>query len=86
MPMVFAPIMLQALLDRCAATIPGWIDRARHNPSTLPVLKEFAAAIIRWRDGSVLYIKLLDRGLVDNYGLSEFIIALLSAEPPHGPR
>ena len=31
------------------------------------------------------YIKLLDGGLVDNYGLSGFTIARLSANTPYGP-
>jgi NTE family protein len=39
----------------------------------------------RHRDGSVPFIKLLDGGLVDNYGLSGFTIARLSAETPYGP-
>ena len=85
MPVVFAPIVLQSFPDRCAARIPDWIDRAQNNPIAPPILKESAAAIIRYRDGSAPYIKLLDGGLVDNYGLSGFTIARLSADTPYGP-
>ena len=55
----------------------------RQSPSRAP--QELASAIARYRDGSVPYIKLLDGGLVDNYGLSGFTIARLSAETPYGP-
>jgi NTE family protein len=85
MPVVFSPIVLQTFPDQCTSKIPDWIDRAQHTPSTSPILKESAAAIIRYRDGSVPYIKLLDGGLVDNYGLSGFTIARLSAQTAYGP-
>ena len=85
MPVVFAPVVLQSFPDRCTAKIPDWIERAQNNPSSPPILKESAAAIMRYRDGSVPYIKLLDGGLVDNCGLSGFTVARLSAETPYGP-
>jgi NTE family protein len=85
MPVVFAPIVLQTFPNQCAAKIPDWIERAQNNPGAPPILKESAAAIARYRDGSVPFIKLLDGGLVDNYGLSGFTIARLSADTPYGP-
>jgi NTE family protein len=85
MPVVFAPIVLAAFPDKCATKVPAWIEKARSNPAAPPILKEAADAIGRYRDGSVHYIKLLDGGLVDNYGLSGFTIARLSAETPYGP-
>jgi NTE family protein len=48
-------------------------------------LRSFANAIARYRNGDIPYIKLLDGGLVDNFGLSGFTIARLSAETPYGP-
>jgi NTE family protein len=85
MPVVFAPVVLRTFPDRCTAKIPEWIERAQNNPGAPPILKESAAAIARYRDGSVPFIKLLDGGLVDNYGLSGFTVARLSAETPYGP-
>jgi NTE family protein len=85
MPVVFAPIVLTSYANRCRASIPNWITAAQNNASAPPLLKELASAIARYRDGSVPYIKLLDGGLVDNYGLSGFTIARLSAETPYGP-
>jgi NTE family protein len=49
------------------------------------MLKAFANAMASYRDGAVPYIKLLDGGLVDNYGLSGFTIARLSSDTPYGP-
>jgi NTE family protein len=66
MPVIFAPIVLRTFPDRCAGKEPGWMERAQNNPGAPPILKESAAAIARYRDGSVPYIKLLDGGLVDN--------------------
>ena len=49
------------------------------------MLKSFAEANARYRDGSMRYVKLLDGGLVDNYGLSGFSIGLLAAQRPFEP-
>ncbi len=49
------------------------------------MLNSFAIAIGRYHDGSMPYIKLLDGGLVDNYGLAGFTIARLSSDTPYGP-
>ncbi len=85
MPVVFAPIVLTSYATRCRANIPAWIAATQNNSAAPPLLKGVASAIARYRDGSVPYIKLLDGGLVDNYGLSGFTIARLSAETPYGP-
>ena len=67
-------------------TLPD-VDRAR------PRRPQCAAAVARLCAGdrqlphrrSMRYIKLLDGGLVDNFGLSGFSIALLSATRPYEP-
>ena len=84
-PVIFAPVVIRTYPEKCNSPLPGWIDRARANPSAPPMLKTFADAMGRYRDGSMNYIKLLDGGLVDNYGLSGFTIARLSSETPYGP-
>jgi NTE family protein len=85
MPVIFAPVVLQTFPDRCTAKLPVWMEQARSDAAAPPMLKEFADAVARYRDGSVPYIKLLDGGLVDNYGLSGFTVARLSANTPYGP-
>jgi hypothetical protein len=49
------------------------------------MLRSFASAILRYREGKVPYIKLLDGGLVDNYGLAGFTISRESSTTPYGP-
>ena len=84
-PVVFAPVVIQNYAGTCNRPLPAWIDRARADPAAAPMLKSFANAIGRYHDGSMRYIKLLDGGLVDNYGLSGFTLARLSSNTPYGP-
>lgn len=84
-PVVFAPVVIQTYPGACNRPLPDWIERARTDPNAAPMLKSFATAIGRYHDGSMPYIKLLDGGLVDNYGLSGFTIARLSSTTPYGP-
>jgi NTE family protein len=84
-PIAFEPIILETYPDRCKPTAPPWLLKAQSNPKASPLLRAFAEGALRQRDGSMKYIKLLDGGLVDNYGLSGFTIARESAETPHGP-
>jgi NTE family protein len=84
-PVVFAPIVLETFPGRCQARLPDWIARARADRNTQPLLRDFAQAIESYHTGSIRYVKLLDGGLVDNFGLSGFTIALLSATRPYEP-
>ncbi|MPZ37648.1 MAG: patatin-like phospholipase family protein [Rhizobiales bacterium] len=84
-PVVFAPIVLETFPGRCQTKLPDWIVRARANRNAQPLLRDFAQAIESYHTGSMRYVKLLDGGLVDNFGLSGFSIALLSATRPYEP-
>jgi NTE family protein len=84
-PVVFAPVVLKSYPQQCADKSPEWIKRARHNPNTAPMLKAYADALARYHNGSMSYVKLLDGGLVDNFGLSGFTIGRLSSDTPYGP-
>jgi NTE family protein len=85
MPLIFSPIVLTSYAKRCRTPLPRWIAAARSDPAASPLLHALADAITRYRDGPVSYIKLLDGGLVDNYGVSAFSIARLSADTPYDP-
>ena len=69
----------------CPVGLPAWVERARSNPNTPPLLKAYADALERYRSGEIKYVKLLDGGLVDNYGLAGFTIARLASDTPFGP-
>jgi NTE family protein len=84
-PVAFAPVVIQTFPGKCKDPLPSWIVKARDNPNAPPMLSAFAKAISRYHDGSIPYIKLLDGGLVDNYGLSGFTISRLSSDTPYGP-
>jgi NTE family protein len=84
-PVVFAPIVLETFPGRCQTKLPDWISRARADRNAQPLLRDFAQAIDSYRTGGMRYVKLLDGGLVDNFGLSGFSIALLSANRPYEP-
>jgi NTE family protein len=84
-PVVFAPILLETYPGRCQTKLPDWVARARDDRNAQPLLRDFAQAIDSYHTGSVRYVKLLDGGLVDNFGLSGFSIALLSGTRPYEP-
>ncbi len=84
-PIAFEPIVLETYPGKCAPAVPPWLLKAQNNPNASPLLRAFADGAMSQKDGSIKYIKLLDGGLVDNYGLSGFTIARESAETPYGP-
>ncbi|MGX9392659.1 patatin-like phospholipase family protein [Nitrobacteraceae bacterium UC4446_H13] len=84
-PVAFAPIVVKAYPGTCNDPLPSWITRAAADRNASPMLRSFASAILRYREGKVPYIKLLDGGLVDNYGLAGFTISRESSTTPYGP-
>lgn len=84
-PLAFAPIVLETFPGGCTKRLPPLLERARHDPQAQPLLRSFAEANARYRDGSMRFVKLLDGGLVDNFGLSGFSIALMAAQRPFEP-
>ncbi len=84
-PVVFAPVVIRTYSGQCGARLPAWIERARANVNSPPMLRSFAEGIARYHSGRMPYIKLLDGGLVDNFGLAGFTIARLSSDTPYGP-
>jgi len=84
-PVVFAPIVIQNYHDSCATPLPAWVARARNDPNAAPLIKSYANALERYRSGALNYVKLLDGGLIDNYGLAGFTVARLAANTLFGP-
>jgi NTE family protein len=84
-PIAFAPIVIESYAGKCGAPLPDWAIKARNNTNAPPLLRSMAVALASYHNGSVRYVKLLDGGLVDNYGLSGFTIARLSANTPFEP-
>ena len=84
-PGAFAPIVIETFPGECKTPLPEGVVKAANNPGASPQLHSFAMALERARTGKVKYIKLLDGGLVDNYGLSGLTIARAASGTPYGP-
>ena len=84
-PVIFAPVVIEGYPGHCPIPLPPWVDRVRANPDAAPLLRLFANAMARYHSGEVRYVKLLDGGMVDNYGLAGFTIARLLSTTPYGP-
>ena len=84
-PVVFTPIVIQDYTAGCPIALPEWVRRVRKDPEAAPLIKSYADALERYRSGEVKYVKLLDGGLVDNFGLAGFTIARLASSTPFGP-
>jgi NTE family protein len=84
-PVLFAPVVIEGFPGRCTQPLPDWVDQVRANPEAPPLLKLFANAMQRYHSGEVRYVKLLDGGIVDNYGLAGFTIARQASKTPYGP-
>jgi NTE family protein len=84
-PIVFTPMVIKTYPKQCNDPPPEWLQRAYASPNAPPLLKGFANALYSYRDGTTKYLKLVDGGLVDNFGLSGFTISRLAAREPHEP-
>jgi NTE family protein len=89
-PVAFAPIVLETFPDACTAPLPPWVDRVLADPGAGAQVgaqvRAFAQALLRYRDpGQVRYVKLVDGGLTDNFGLSGLVIARAIADTPYMP-
>jgi len=71
-PIVFTPMVIKVYPKECTDQPPDWLRKAHNNPNAPPMLKAFADALYNYHDGASKYVKLLDGGLVDNFGLSGF--------------
>jgi NTE family protein len=83
-PVVFTPIVIEDYTG-CPIALPEWVRRVRNDPEAAPLIKSYAASLERYHSGEVKYVKLLDGGLVDNFGLGGFTIARLASSTPFGP-
>jgi predicted acylesterase/phospholipase RssA len=70
-PVAFAPIVIKSYSGECRYQTPAWVTKALAD-ATLPAdLQSYAQAISNYHDlDAQRYVKLLDGGLVDNYGLA----------------
>lgn len=85
-PIVFAPITLQTYPERCRYEFPSWVRFADEQATAPALLKSYARALKAYRNPEKQkFVRLLDGGLTDNFGLSGITIARAAAETPYAP-
>jgi predicted acylesterase/phospholipase RssA len=84
-PAAFAPVVIETFPDRCQTPLPAWIEKAAADPAVSPLVHAYARGMKDIRDGKVRYVKLLDGGLIDNFGLSGITIIRAAQTTPYGP-
>ena len=84
-PVIFAPVVMQNFTGGCPTALPDWVERVRSDPDAAPLIKTYADALERYHNGDVKYVKLLDGGIVDNYGLAAITVRRLASNTPYGP-
>ncbi|HEX3945156.1 MAG TPA: patatin-like phospholipase family protein [Rhizomicrobium sp.] len=85
-PVAFAPIVMQSFPSSCDYELPVWAREALGDASSPEGLQAFARALSNYHDPAVMrYVKLLDGGLIDNYGLLGLSLRRLESTTPYGP-
>jgi NTE family protein len=85
-PLVFAPIALRTYPDSCLNSMPDWAARPAGSVAEQGIVSAIVQAIRNYRDPARMrYVKLVDGGLTDNYGLSSILVARTVSGTPYGP-
>lgn len=85
-PMLFKPIPLKAYGPVCGYKRPAWLQKALDDPNVSMRVLADARALENYQNPSRLkYVKLLDGGLTDNFGLSGFTMNRMASDTPYGP-
>ncbi len=85
-PVVFSPIVLQSFGSTCPTPPPAWLTQVASNPNASAELRAFQQALDAYRrPGGVSYAKLVDGGLVNDFGITGFTVARAEAGTPYGP-
>jgi NTE family protein len=85
-PLLFAPTLLKTYPDGCTEPVAQWVTGAIENPSASKTLSAAAQAVMAYRDSSRMrFVKLVDGGLTDNFGLSSILIGRSASKTPYGP-
>jgi NTE family protein len=86
LPLVFAPVVLRTYPDHCFEPLPPMLAKIREDPDSSRQLKAVEDAMSSYRDTNrVRYIKLVDGGISDNFGLSTMMISRAILDAPYAP-
>jgi NTE family protein len=85
-PIVFAPVVIQNYADRCGFKLPDYLAHQGQSRDTSPIVRSYINTLQSYRDpAKIRFIKLLDGGLTDNWGLAGLNVQLGSAQEPFRP-
>jgi NTE family protein len=85
-PVVFAPVLLKTFPEHCTHPLPSWVDTALANPDTGNTVKATARALNNYRNAKVMnFVKLVDGGVTDNFGLSSILVGRSASNVSYGP-
>lgn len=85
-PVVFAPVVLRTYPEHCTEPLAKWVETARKDPGASKLLSDTAKGLTKYRNPQEQkFIKLVDGGVTDNFGLSSLLISRAVATTPYGP-
>lgn len=85
-PVVFRPVVVAAYADHCARPLPDWVGRAVRDKGASEIMRSIARAFESYRDAKrVRFLHLVDGGVADNFGLTNFAIVRRAATTTFAP-
>lgn len=85
-PLVFSPIVLKTYPERCPTNHDAWVERALADPAASKAVHASAQAMKGYRDPTRMrYVKLVDGGVTDNYGLTGLLVGRAASRTSYGP-
>ncbi|WP_245444807.1 patatin-like phospholipase family protein [Pseudaminobacter soli (ex Li et al. 2025)] len=85
-PVVFAPIILQAPKNNCDYHRPHWLERALNTDNPSIRLQAYARSLDSYQaDQNLNFVRLLDGALTDNLGITGLTLELAKADRPYAP-
>jgi NTE family protein len=86
-PGLFIPTNVENFGASCGGKVPQWYQRGVADPTAPATLRASASAVMRYRGDPerYRYIKLLDGGLTDNFGIHSLAVARTNRDRPYMP-
>ncbi len=86
-PGLFMPLNVENFGGSCGGHVPRWLQRGVADPAAPATLRASAAAMMRYRQDPerFRYVKLLDGGLTDNFGIHSLAVARTNRDRPYMP-
>jgi NTE family protein len=85
-PIVFAPVVIRNYADKCGFKLPDYLAHQGQSRDSSPIVRSYINTLQSYRDAEkIKFIKLLDGGLTDNWGLAGLNAQLASAPEPYRP-